>query len=156
MLDRRGRGASAREPSTYAIQREADDLLAVLAAVGPAATVFAHSYGATVTLDALDRLPAVAALGACARPALPRGGPGVRQRALSDQPTGRAHSVWWMDDHRLYVARPDVRWAAIRRGEVWSTRRVKGTEALSHASHHVGLALGDGRPGLLRVHEEAT
>lgn len=61
-FDRRGRGASTNESPDYAIEREGEDLLAVLSAVGPQAMVFAHSYGATVTLTVLDRLPAVAAV----------------------------------------------------------------------------------------------
>lgn len=60
--DRRGRGASANEAHDYAIEREGEDLLAVLSAAGEPAMVFAHSYGATATLTVLDRLPAVAVL----------------------------------------------------------------------------------------------
>lgn len=58
MPDRRGRGASANESDEYAIEREGEDVLAVLAAVEPGAMVFSHSYGATATLTVLDRLPA--------------------------------------------------------------------------------------------------
>ena len=61
-LDRRGRGMSARESDDYAIEREGEDILAVLDAVGRPAMVFAHSYGATSTLTVLDRLPAGAVL----------------------------------------------------------------------------------------------
>jgi pimeloyl-ACP methyl ester carboxylesterase len=62
MVDRRGRGGSADEAPDYAIEREGEDLLAVLAALDAPAMVFAHSYGATVTLTALDHLPAAAVL----------------------------------------------------------------------------------------------
>jgi pimeloyl-ACP methyl ester carboxylesterase len=62
LLDRRGRGASTDEAADYAIEREGEDVLAVLAALESEAMVFGHSYGATVTLSVLDRLPAAAVL----------------------------------------------------------------------------------------------
>jgi pimeloyl-ACP methyl ester carboxylesterase len=55
-LDRRGRGASTREAADYAIEREGEDVLAVLADVPAPAMVFGHSYGASVTLSVLARL----------------------------------------------------------------------------------------------------
>lgn len=58
LLDRRGRGSSAREAADYAIEREGEDVLAVLAALPEPAGVFAHSYGATACLTVLDRLEA--------------------------------------------------------------------------------------------------
>jgi pimeloyl-ACP methyl ester carboxylesterase len=54
LMDRRGRGLSAGEaPGAYALAREADDVGAVLAAIGPGALVLAHSYGGTCALEAL-------------------------------------------------------------------------------------------------------
>jgi pimeloyl-ACP methyl ester carboxylesterase len=54
LMDRRGRGLSAEEaPGPYALEREAQDVGAVLAAIGPATRVLAHSYGATCTLEAV-------------------------------------------------------------------------------------------------------
>jgi len=50
-MDRRGRGRSGDGPS-YAIEREGEDLAAVLAAAGPNALVVGHSYGALVALEA--------------------------------------------------------------------------------------------------------
>lgn len=58
LLDRRGRGASTSEAQAYALEREGEDVLAVLAALGQDAAVFGHSYGATAVLNVLDRLPA--------------------------------------------------------------------------------------------------
>ena len=53
LVDRRGRGLSAAEaPSAYALEREAEDIVAVLNALGPDALVLAHSYGATCALEA--------------------------------------------------------------------------------------------------------
>lgn len=47
--DRRGRGESG-DTSPYAVQREIDDLNAVIAAAGGAAAVFGYSSGATLAL----------------------------------------------------------------------------------------------------------
>jgi pimeloyl-ACP methyl ester carboxylesterase len=54
LVDRRGRGLSvdAAGARSYALAREAEDLAAVLAAVGPGALVLAHSYGGTCALEA--------------------------------------------------------------------------------------------------------
>lgn len=62
MMDRRGRGSSAVESADYAIEREGEDISAVLGALPAPAMVFAHSYGATCTMSVLDRLPAAAVL----------------------------------------------------------------------------------------------
>jgi len=51
-IDRRGRGGSGDAPD-YSIGREAEDLLALLAAIGEPADLLGHSYGAIVSLDAL-------------------------------------------------------------------------------------------------------
>jgi len=58
-VDRRGRGLSG-DRVDYAITREAEDLVAVVAAAGDGCVLLAHSYGATVALAAmagLARLP---------------------------------------------------------------------------------------------------
>lgn len=57
-VDRRGRGLSrdGAGPSSYSIEREADDLVALVGAAGPRSVLLAHSYGATVALAAAPRL----------------------------------------------------------------------------------------------------
>jgi len=52
-MDRRGHGASG-DAAEYAIGREAEDIAACLAAIGPAA-VLGHSYGALCALEAARR-----------------------------------------------------------------------------------------------------
>jgi pimeloyl-ACP methyl ester carboxylesterase len=53
LMDRRGRGMSAAEgASEYALAREAEDVAAVLAAIGGRPMVLAHSYGGTCALEA--------------------------------------------------------------------------------------------------------
>jgi pimeloyl-ACP methyl ester carboxylesterase len=52
--DRRGRGASGDGP-TYAIEREAEDVVAVVDGIGGPVDVLAHSYGAICALEAAPR-----------------------------------------------------------------------------------------------------
>ncbi len=55
--DRRGRGDSG-DRAPYAIEREIEDLDAVLDAAGGSVYVFGHSSGAVLALDAARSLPA--------------------------------------------------------------------------------------------------
>ena len=60
LLDRRGRGASAGEADgPYAIEREAEDVLAVIEHAGEPVRLLGHSYGAIVCLEALPLTDAV-------------------------------------------------------------------------------------------------
>lgn len=92
MLDRRGRGGSTSEAADYGIEREGEDILAVMAAVEPGAMVFSHSYGATVTLTVLNSLPASAVV-------------------LYEPPFGTA-------DHQVFPEEQLARWEAhLKRGQ---------------------------------------
>lgn len=53
-IDRRGRGGSG-DATRYAIEREVEDLLAVVDAVGAPVDLLGHSYGAIVALEAAVR-----------------------------------------------------------------------------------------------------
>src|SRR4051794_7943794 len=94
LVDRRGRGLSAAEATgTYALAREADDVAAVLRAVGPDALVLAHSYGGTCALEAAARGAAVArlpryqpGLGAGEGPGFPGAPPAARGAAPAPGP----------------------------------------------------------------------
>lgn len=57
-MDRRGRGGSG-DNTPYSIQREADDIAAVVRAAGEAVTLLGHSYGALCCLEAALQLPAL-------------------------------------------------------------------------------------------------
>ena len=57
LVDRRGRGASTREPETYALRRETEDVLAVAAACEDKPGYLGHSYGAVIGLDLLAAAP---------------------------------------------------------------------------------------------------
>jgi pimeloyl-ACP methyl ester carboxylesterase len=58
-LDRRGRGDSGDGEGAYALDREVDDVAAVLREAGPGAFLFAHSYGALVSAAAAARVGGV-------------------------------------------------------------------------------------------------
>jgi pimeloyl-ACP methyl ester carboxylesterase len=61
LMDRRGRGLSADEaPGPYSIEREAEDIRAVVAAIGEPAFLLVHSYGATCALAAATDCPGIA------------------------------------------------------------------------------------------------
>lgn len=70
-VDRRGHGASRDGPS-FSIQREQEDIAAVLDLAGPDATLLGHSYGAVIALGLALRQPpatgAVRAPAAAGRP----------------------------------------------------------------------------------------
>ena len=57
-MDRRGRGASA-DAEEYSIEREFDDVAAVIDAIGGDVDVLGHSYGAVCSLEATLRTPRV-------------------------------------------------------------------------------------------------
>jgi pimeloyl-ACP methyl ester carboxylesterase len=62
-IDRRGRGDSSDGHDSYAIEREFDDVAAVVQAAGDGALLFGHSYGALVCAGAaarVDGLPRLA------------------------------------------------------------------------------------------------
>jgi pimeloyl-ACP methyl ester carboxylesterase len=52
IVHRRGRGDSGDSPE-YAIDREFEDLVAIVDSIGEPANVFGHSFGADVVLDAM-------------------------------------------------------------------------------------------------------
>ncbi|QRP44494.1 alpha/beta fold hydrolase [Amycolatopsis sp. FDAARGOS 1241] len=53
-VDRRGRGESGDAP-VYSVERELDDLMAVIEAIGGSAALFGHSSGAILVLEAAAR-----------------------------------------------------------------------------------------------------
>lgn len=60
-MDRRGRAPSG-DAKEYSIDNEADDIAAVVDAIGGQVIVLAHSYGGLATLQALDQLKTVSHL----------------------------------------------------------------------------------------------
>jgi len=57
VVDRRGRAKSGKGNAPYSIDRECEDIAAVLAAAGPDAALVGHSYGAICALETALRTP---------------------------------------------------------------------------------------------------
>lgn len=121
-VDRRGRGASGdHEP--YDIQREQEDIAAVLKVAGPEATLFGHSFGALVALAvALEKAPAQLIV---YEPPLPLNGPvggealAVCAQAIADGDPERA----LITGLRQIVGAPDEGIETFRKdAEFWSER----------------------------------
>jgi pimeloyl-ACP methyl ester carboxylesterase len=71
--DRRGRGDSGDESGDYSVNREMEDLRAVIGHVGGTASLFGHSSGAVLALEAASRGLAVQKLAAYETPFIPEG-----------------------------------------------------------------------------------
>jgi pimeloyl-ACP methyl ester carboxylesterase len=57
-MDRRGRGSSG-DAAGYDVEREVEDVLAVLDVIGPGASILGHSFGAHLALEAALRVDTV-------------------------------------------------------------------------------------------------
>jgi pimeloyl-ACP methyl ester carboxylesterase len=101
VMDRRGRPASGPLGSDYGIEKECEDLDAVIAQTG-AIRVFGHSYGGLVALEAAKRNPEIARIAVYE--------PGVSVRG--SLPTG------WIPEYRRRLEKADRRgaFAAFVRG----------------------------------------
>ena len=111
--DRRGRGDSG-DTAPYSIERETDDLAAVIAATGGPALVYGHSSGAILVLEAAMREAAITKLAvyeppyvpgnlaamAGVQPALDAGDPALAALTFIRGPGGEntdglTQSPWW-------------------------------------------------------------
>ncbi len=144
--DRRGRGDSSDTPP-YAVEREAEDIEAVIDAAGGSAFVYGISSGAVLALEAASRLPTK-----------------VKKLALYEPP-------FILDDSRPplpkdYVAQLDAAIAADKRGdavEIFMTKALgipeeylapmradpswAETEAVAHTIAYDGTIMGDTMSG---------
>ena len=119
-MDRRGRGASA-DATAYSIEREFDDVVAVIDEIGGDVDVLGHSYGAVCSLEATLRTPRVRRL-VLYEPPLPIGieiyPPGFLERldqllAAGDPDAVVAtfmREVVGMPDAELDIMRADPSW----------------------------------------------
>ena len=120
LMDRRGHGHSQAGATSFCIDREYDDVVAVLAAAGRDANLVGHSYGAICCLGAATRT-SVRRLALYEAP-LPIGGP-VAGDYLD--PYRRAVEEERLDDAleiglKRFVRVPDAYISAIRSSTAWS------------------------------------
>ena len=126
-VDRRGRGLSGDAPE-YALEREYEDIAAVIEAVAGAhdgaTDLFGHSYGALVSLEATLRAPAIRRL-VLYEPPIPTGGPiyaeGLRERIEAMMESGdRDGAVATFFSEVVGVPESDL--ATMRSTPVWQAR----------------------------------
>jgi pimeloyl-ACP methyl ester carboxylesterase len=121
--DRRGRGDSGDTPP-YAVDREIEDLAAVIAAAGGRADVFGHSSGAFLALDAAGRDLGVTRLALYEPPIIVDGEPMPADLAthlsalIADGRRGDALALWMastvrMSDEAITEARAQPWWPAV-------------------------------------------
>jgi pimeloyl-ACP methyl ester carboxylesterase len=122
-MDRRGRGGSTDSPD-YHILREADDVAAVVDAIGESVAVLGHSYGAICSLEALLRTDNVRRL-VLYEPPIPTGvqmyPPGTpdRMQALVDRGEREAALELFF---REIVKMPEHELTACRQLPMWKVR----------------------------------
>lgn len=122
-MDRRGRGASG-DASDYAFQREAEDVAAVIDAIGADVNVLGHSYGAMCCLEAALLTDNIRRLVLYEPPIPPLGPPAPpgaieRMQALIDRDETEAALELFM---RQVVRMPDYELADYRQLPMWRVR----------------------------------
>ena len=120
VMDRRGRAPSG-DVKEYSISKEADDISAVVGAIGGPVIVLAHSYGALAALDGLDRLKNVSHLILYEPPvALKSGDPTIAanlERALEANDREQIVTIFLRDQ----IGAPADRIAKLRSSPIWPT-----------------------------------
>jgi pimeloyl-ACP methyl ester carboxylesterase len=119
-MDRRGRAPSG-DAKEYSISQEADDIFAVVGAIGGQVIVLAHSYGALAALDGLDRLKNVSHLILYEPPiALQPGDPAIAanlERALEADDREQIVTIFLRDQ----IGAPPDRIAMLCSSPIWPT-----------------------------------
>jgi pimeloyl-ACP methyl ester carboxylesterase len=122
-MDRRGRGGST-DAADYNVMREAEDVAAVVEAIGEPVVILGHSYGALCSLEAAlltDKVRRMILYEPPIPTGLPMYPPGVpdRMQALIDSGELEAALEVFMRD---VVRMPDYELDAYRRLPMWSVR----------------------------------
>lgn len=122
-MDRRGRGASGDSPD-YNLMREAEDVAAVVEAIGEPVFLLAHSYGAVCSLEAAlltDKIRRMILYEPPIPTGLPMYSPGVpdRMQALIDKDELEAALEVFM---REVVRMPEHELEAYRQLPMWKVR----------------------------------
>jgi pimeloyl-ACP methyl ester carboxylesterase len=120
VMDRRGRAPSG-DAKDYSISKEADDISAVVGAIGGPVIVLAHSYGALAALDGLDRVKNVSHLilyepPVSLKPADPTIAANL-ERALEANDRAEVVTIFLRDQ----IGAPPDRIAKLRSSPIWPT-----------------------------------
>jgi pimeloyl-ACP methyl ester carboxylesterase len=138
--DRRGRGDSGDRPP-YAIEREVEDLDAVIAASGDEAAAFGNSSGAVLALHAAAAGVPVAKLALWEPPFMTDPGAPQRQEAYVTKLTELLDASRHGDAMALFlksIGMPDEMIAGMRHAPMWS-----GTEAMAPTLLYDAIIMGD-------------
>ena len=138
-LDRRGRSHSGNGRLPYSLEREYEDIEALMAQAGPLAALIGHSYGAICTLGAALRNP-VAKL-VVYEPPLPVGGPIAGEyleqyaRAIAAGDPDTALEIGLsrftrLPAHAIALLRASKAWPRLRTLAANWTRELKAMDAL--------------------------
>ena len=123
VMDRRGRGGSSDSP-TYDLMREAEDVAAVVEAIGEPVFLLGHSYGATCSLEAALLTAKIGRL-ILYEPAIPTGLP-FYPAAVPDQMYALIQRNEWEAALELFmrevVRMPDHELDVYRRLAMWQLR----------------------------------
>src|SRR4051795_11772267 len=124
-MDRRGRGLSAAEAGDYALMREAEDVRALVSAIGDEVLVLAHSYGGTCALEAAMDAQGIARMLVYEPAFAPGGDPVFPNAALAEviaalEQGDRETAVLMFYRHAL--ALDDAAVAAVRASPLWQLR----------------------------------
>lgn len=141
--DRRGRGGSGDTPP-YAVDREVEDLAAVLDAAGGRAAVYGHSSGAALALEAALRGLPISALALYEAPYMVGGSippPDCVERLAAFAAEGRRTDAvdYWL---RSVVRVPAPAIEYLRSSPHWG-----GLEALAHTLYYDASIMGDNLQG---------
>jgi pimeloyl-ACP methyl ester carboxylesterase len=140
--DRRGRGDSG-DTRPYTIQREVEDLQAVLAEAGGAAAVFGNSSGAVLALHAAAAGLPVTRLALWEPPFMVDPDAPRRQQAYVAELTGLLDAGRRGDAMALFmrsIGLPETMIAGMRQAPMWP-----GMEALAHTLAYDAAIMGDSR-----------
>jgi pimeloyl-ACP methyl ester carboxylesterase len=122
-IDRRGRGGSG-DSAAYSLEREYDDIAAVVASIKEPVNLLGHSYGALICLEAALRVPNLNRL-VLYEPAIPVGmpiyPPGARARIQALLDAGDREGVL-LAFYRDVVEIPEDQIAVLRKDPSWAAR----------------------------------
>ncbi len=141
LYDRRGRGASG-DTAPYAVEREIEDLAAIIDAVGAPAALFGISSGGALALRAAAALDAVTRVAVYEPPYMPEpavAGAHAYTAELTDA-LGRGDRGAAVEAFLRRVGLPPEAVAGMRHSPAWA-----GMEALAPTLAYDDAAMGDGR-----------
>lgn len=143
--DRRGKGDSG-DTTPYAVEREVEDIDALIKAAGGSAFVFGMSSGAVLALEAAARGLAITKLALYEPPFIVDGGRAAMPKDFAARLTELVSSGRRGDALELYMTKamgvPDQMLAQMRQAPMWA-----GMEKIAHTLVYEFMIMGDTQSG---------